>query len=71
MCATRCRAARLTWWLLQPFLIANGYGLFRDLTGVGPSVLDSRGRVVAQVTRAELIIEVSHGLNCDKQAEGE
>jgi len=34
---------------LEPFLIANGYGLFRDMTGVGPSVLDSHGRVVAQV----------------------
>ena len=36
--------------LLEPFLLANGYGLFRDMTGVGPSVLDSHGRVVAQVT---------------------
>ena len=57
--------------VLQPFLIANGYGLFRDLTGVGPSVLDSHGRVVAQVTRPELIIEVSHGQNCDKQAQAD
>jgi hypothetical protein len=36
--------------VLEPFLLANGYGLFRDMTGVGPSVLDSHGRVVAQVT---------------------
>ena len=36
--------------ILEPFLLANGYGLFRDMTGVGPSVLDSHGRVVAQVT---------------------
>ncbi len=35
--------------MLEPFLIANGYGLFRDMTGVGPSVLDTHGRVVAQV----------------------
>ena len=41
----------MAYTLLEPFLIANGYGLFRDMTGVGPTVLSSLGREVAQVTR--------------------
>ncbi len=35
--------------VLEPFAICNGYGLFRSMTGVGPSVLDDHGKVVAQV----------------------
>mmetsp|Transcript_21816 Transcript_21816/g.72131 ORF Transcript_21816/g.72131 Transcript_21816/m.72131 type:complete len:1350 (-) Transcript_21816:256-4305(-) len=53
--------------ILEPFSLANSYGLFRSMTGVGPSVLDSRGRVMAQVTRPELVIEVSHGKRCDEE----
>jgi len=51
--------------MLEPFGVCNAYGLFRSMTGVGPSVLDDHGRVVAQVARPELIIEVSNGEDCE------
>jgi hypothetical protein len=50
---------------VAPFQLSNGYGLFRSMTGVGPSVLDSQGRVVSQVARPELVMEVSMGEDCD------
>lgn len=61
----------LTKWaerLVAPFQLSNGYGLFRSMTGVGPSVLDSHGRVVSQVARPELILEVSMGEDCTDSA---
>merc|ERR1719409_2254093 len=60
----------MAYTLLEPFLIVNGYGLFRDMTGVGPTVLSSLGREVAQVRRPELIVEVSHGVGCDRAGNG-
>eukprot|EP00961_Rhodomonas_salina_P182528 2464056-Rhodomonas_salina.1 len=61
-------AGGLSGWsyeMLEPFGVCNAYGLFRSMTGVGPSVLDDHGRVVAQVARPELIIEVSNGEDCE------
>lgn len=51
--------SRWSFDLLEPFSIANGYGLFRSVTGVGPMVLDPSGRQVPKVVRPELIIEVT------------
>jgi hypothetical protein len=43
---------------LQPLRVVSGYGLFRQMTGVGPDgVLDAWGRPVTTTARPELVLE--------------